>query len=53
MSLDSEDINNMKRCWIVTTPGYAPFQMVSLEGEIDHAKALRDARVIWPNCWVV
>lgn len=42
----------MKRCWTVTTPGYRPFQMVLLDGLLDHAGALREARSIWPNCEV-
>lgn len=37
-----------KRNWTVHVPGYPPFPMIELNGEIDHAEALRAARLIWP-----
>lgn len=40
----------MKRTRTVRVSGYPSFQMVSLECELDYAGALRDARLIWPNC---
>lgn len=42
----------MKRTWTVTTAGYPPFQMVSLESELDYDGALELARSIWPECEV-
>lgn len=41
-----------KRNWRVTVPGYPPFSMVLLDGELDHAGALREARKIWLDCEV-
>jgi len=41
-----------KRTWTVHVEGYPPFQMVTLDGEIDRAQALHEARGIWPNCEV-
>jgi len=42
----------MKRTWTVKTADYPPFQMVSLECELDYEGALRDARIIWPDAEV-
>lgn len=42
----------MKRTWTVTTVGYPPFQMVSLECELDYDGALELARSIWPDAEV-
>lgn len=36
-----------KRNWTVRAAGKT-FQMVVLDGAIDHAEALRSARLIWP-----
>lgn len=41
-----------KRNWTIHVAGWLPFQMVSLEGDLDHAGALAAARVIWPNATV-
>jgi hypothetical protein len=41
-----------KRTWTIIVAGYRPFQMVLLDGELDHAGALAAARVIWPNAKV-
>lgn len=42
-----------KRTWIVSVPGWAPFQMVSLEeGPLNQEQARRAARVIWPTAEV-
>lgn len=41
-----------KRTWTIRVPGYPPFQMVLLEGELDHAGALSEARGIWPKAEV-
>lgn len=38
-----------KRNWTVYVAGYKPFQMVSLDGEIDHKEALASAMLIWPK----
>ncbi|QZA71313.1 hypothetical protein AH02_44 [Pseudomonas phage AH02] len=38
-----------KRNWTVIVPGWRPFQMVLLDGALDHAGALAEARCIWPN----
>lgn len=43
----------MKRNWTIVVPGYPPFPMILLDGELDYAGALREARGIWPNCEVV
>lgn len=37
-----------KKSWFVRVPGYPVFQMGGSE-DIDHAEALRDARLIWPR----
>jgi hypothetical protein len=42
----------MKRTWTVRVKGYRPFSMVLLDGELDHAGALAEARSIWPACEV-
>lgn len=42
----------MKRCWTIKVPGHPPFQMVSLDGLLDHAGALREAQLTWPECEV-
>ncbi|WP_275898089.1 hypothetical protein [Pseudomonas parafulva] len=42
----------MKRIWTVLIPGYRPFSMVLMDGPQDMAGALREARLIWPNCEV-
>jgi hypothetical protein len=42
-----------KRTWTVTVAGYRPFQMVLLDGALDYAQALAEARGIWPNCEVM
>lgn len=41
-----------KRNWIIHVPGYPKFSMVLLDGPLDHAGALHEARGIWPNCTV-
>jgi hypothetical protein len=41
-----------KRTWTIHVAGYPPFQMVVLDGEINQAQALHEARGIWPNCEV-
>lgn len=41
----------MKRVWTVIV-GPKAFQMVLMEQTLDHAGALREARLIWPNCEV-
>jgi len=41
-----------KRTWTVHVEGYADFQMVVLDGEIDQAQELAAARVIWPGATV-
>lgn len=41
----------MKRVWTVTV-GAKSFQMVLMEGALDQAGALREARLIWPHCEV-
>lgn len=38
-----------KRNWTVHVEGFKPFQMVSLDGDIDHAEALASALLIWPK----
>jgi hypothetical protein len=38
-----------KRNWTIYVDGQKPFQMVSLDGEIDQAEALACARCIWPK----
>jgi hypothetical protein len=40
-----------KRNWTVRASGKS-FQMVVLEAAIDHAEALRSARLIWPHAEV-
>lgn len=42
----------IKRNWLVHVPGYAPFAMLSLDGELDCDQALAEARAIWPKCSV-
>lgn len=42
-----------KRTWTIRVEGYPPFQMVLLDGALDHAGALREARGIWPTCEVL
>lgn len=41
-----------KRNWTVIVPGNAPFPMLSLDGEMDQAEALKAARLIWPKAQV-
>lgn len=41
----------MKRVWTVIV-GSKSFQMVLMEGALDHAGALIEARLIWPHCEV-
>ncbi len=41
----------MKRTWTITV-GARRFSMVLLEQALDHAGALREARLIWPACEV-
>lgn len=36
----------------IRVTGYPPFQMVVLDGAIDHAAAVIEARAIWPACEV-
>lgn len=43
----------MKRVWTISVPGYRPFSMVLMEGALDHAGALREARLTWPDCEVL
>lgn len=40
-----------KRNWTVHAAGKT-FQMVVLDGAIDHAEALKSARLIWPKAEV-
>lgn len=42
----------MKRNWTVHVEGRKPFQMVVLDGAIDHAEAQKSARLIWPAATV-
>lgn len=42
----------MKRNWTIVVPGYPPFPMILLDGELDHAAATREALGIWPACEV-
>lgn len=42
-----------KRSWTIYIAGYAPFQMVALDGELDESEAQIAARVIWPLAEVV
>lgn len=42
----------MKRAWAITV-GTRSFSMVLLEQALDHAGALREARMIRPACEVV
>lgn len=41
-----------KSTWTIRVTGYPPFQMVVLDGAIDHAAAVIEARCIWPRCEV-
>ena len=41
-----------KSTWTIRVTGYPPFQMVVLDGSIDHASAVIEARAIWPTCEV-
>lgn len=41
-----------KRTWTVIVAGYAPFQMVVLDGALTYDEALAEARCIWPRCEV-
>lgn len=41
----------MKRIWTVKV-GTRSFSMVLMEEHLDHAGALREARMIWPSCSV-
>lgn len=41
-----------KKNWSVSTRGYAPFPMLTLDKALDHAEALAWARSIWPQCTV-
>lgn len=41
-----------KRTWTVTVTGYLPFSMVLLDGALDYEQALKEARCIWPGCFV-
>ena len=41
-----------KRNWTIYVDGYKPFQMVLLDGELDHDQALVEARWIWPLCTI-
>jgi len=41
-----------KRTWTVIVAGYAPFQMVVLDGALTYYEALAEARCIWPACEV-
>lgn len=43
----------MKRVWTIKVPGKNPFSMVLMEGPLDQAGALREARLIWPDCEVL
>lgn len=42
----------MKRVWTVVV-GPKSFQMVLMEGALDQAGALLEARLIWPECEVL
>ena len=39
-----------KRNWTIHVPGYDPFPMLSMDGELDYDQALAEARAIWPMC---
>ena len=39
-----------KSTWTIRVTCYPPFQMVVLDGAIDHATAIIEARCIWPFC---
>lgn len=41
-----------KSTWTIRVTSYPPFQMVVLDGAIDHAAAVIEARAIWPKCEV-
>lgn len=41
-----------KRTWTIRVAGYAPFQMVLLDGALNYEGALTAARVIWPGAQV-
>ena len=41
-----------KSTWTIRVTGYLPFQMVVLDGAIDHAAAAIEERAIWPACEV-
>lgn len=41
-----------KSTWTIRVSGYQPFQMVVLDGAIDHAAAVIEARCIWLDCEV-
>lgn len=41
-----------KRCWTVFVPGWQPFQMVTLDGDVDRVGALEIVRGIWPGAEV-
>lgn len=41
-----------KKNWSVSTPGYAPFPMLTLDEALSHDEALAWARSIWPECKV-
>lgn len=47
-----QEVSKMKRTWTVHVKGYRTFSMVLLDGELDHAGALAEARSIWPTCEV-
>lgn len=41
----------MKRIWTVVV-GSKSFSMVLMDGDLDREGALREARLIWPDCEV-
>ena len=41
-----------KRNWTIYVPGYDPFPMILLDGELDYVRALAEARAIWPECTI-
>lgn len=43
------DDSSKKRNWTIYIDDRKPFQMVSLDGEIDHAEAMASALLIWPK----
>lgn len=43
----------MKRIWYIHLPNKNPFAMIVMDGAVDEAGALREARLIWPSLELV